>query len=86
MIEWLYSGQAKLTIPQCDDAMLLAKQCKLEQLKEESVQVQHHQVSVDGRRWLHYLRQRIRKGRNYNVTTEILALLANGEFILLTKL
>ena len=35
MIEWLYSGQAKLTIPQCEDAMLLAKQCKLEQLKEE---------------------------------------------------
>lgn len=35
VIEWLYSGQAKLTIPQCDDAMLLAKQCKLEQLKEE---------------------------------------------------
>ena len=35
MIEWLYSCQAKLTIPQCDDAMLLAKQCKLEQLKEE---------------------------------------------------
>ena len=35
VIEWLYSGQAKLTIPQCEDAMLLAKQCKLEQLKEE---------------------------------------------------
>ena len=35
MIEWLYSGQVKLTIPQCDDALLLAKQCKLEQLKEE---------------------------------------------------
>ena len=38
MIEWLYSGQVKLTIPQCDDAMLLAKQCKLEQLKDE---IQH---------------------------------------------
>ena len=35
IIEWLYIGQAKLTIPQSDDVLRLCKQCKLEQLKEE---------------------------------------------------
>jgi len=35
IIEWLYIGQAKLTIPQSDDVLRLCKQCKLAQLKEE---------------------------------------------------
>ena len=35
VIEWLYSGQVKLTIPQCDDVIRLCKHCKLDQLKDE---------------------------------------------------
>jgi ankyrin repeat/BTB/POZ domain-containing protein 1 len=34
-VEWLYSGQVKLTVPQCDDAIRLCRQCKLKQLEEE---------------------------------------------------
>ena len=37
-MEWLYSGQVKLAVPQCDDAIRLSRQCKLEQLEEE---IQH---------------------------------------------
>ena len=35
VIEWLYSGQVKLTIPECDDALRLSKHCKLDNLTEE---------------------------------------------------
>ena len=35
VIEWLYTGQIKLQISQCDDALRLCKQCRLDGLREE---------------------------------------------------
>ena len=36
IMEWLYTGQVKLSIQQCDDVLRLCKQCKLSDLEEET--------------------------------------------------
>ena len=35
VLEWLYTGQVKLNVSQCDDVIRLCKQCKLPDLEEE---------------------------------------------------
>jgi hypothetical protein len=35
ILEWLYTGQVKLNVSQCDDVIRLCKQCKLQELEEE---------------------------------------------------
>lgn len=35
ILEWLYTGQVKLAVSQCEDALRLCKQCKLVDLEEE---------------------------------------------------
>jgi hypothetical protein len=35
ILEWLYTGQVKLNVSQCDDVLRLCKQCKLQELEDE---------------------------------------------------